>query len=119
MGKQPYIVGVGAANADLNGASLAPIAALIPSCATAASLIFVGILMIGGVKEIDWSDSSAAVPAFMTMAIMPFTYNISYGIAFGLISYVFIKIFTGKIKEVNAGTWVITILFALMFFLTR
>ena len=60
-----------------------------------------------------------AVAGFLTIAIMPLTYNISYGIAFGLISYVFIKIFTGKIKEVNAGTWIITILFALMFFLTH
>lgn len=51
--------------------------------------------------------------------MMPFSYNISYGIAFGLISYVFIKLFTGKIKEVNAGTWLITVLFALMFFLAR
>ena len=98
---------------------LAPVAALIPSCATAAALIYVGILMIGGVKNIEWSDPVEAVPAFLTMAFMPFTYNISYGIAFGLISYVFIKIFTGKIKEINAGTWVITILFTLMFFLTR
>ena len=98
---------------------LAPIAALIPSCATAASLIFVGILMIGGVKEIDWSDSSAAVPAFMTMAIMPFTYNISYGIAFGLISYIFIKLFTGKIKDISLSTWIIGILFAAMFFIAR
>lgn len=98
---------------------LAPIAALIPSCATAASLIFVGILMIGGVKEIDWSDSSAAVPAFMTMAIMPFTYNISYGIAFGLISYIFIKLFTGKIKDISLSTWIIGVLFAAMFFIAR
>ena len=98
---------------------LAPVAALIPSCATAAALIYVGILMIGGVKNIEWSDPVEAVPAFLTMAFMPFTYNISYGIAFGLISYIFIKIFTGKIKEVNAGTWVIGLLFGAMFFMTR
>ena len=98
---------------------LAPVAALIPSCATAAALIYVGILMIGGVKNIEWSDPVEAVPAFLTMAFMPFTYNISYGIAFGLISYILIKIFTGKIKEVNAGTWVIGLLFGAMFFMTR
>lgn len=98
---------------------LAPVAALIPSCATAAALIYVGILMIGGVKNIEWSDPVEAVPAFLTMAFMPFTYNISYGIAFGLISYIFIKIFTGKIKEVNVGTWVIGLLFGAMFFMTR
>ena len=60
-----------------------------------------------------------AVTGFVTVAFMPLTYNISYGIAFGLISYVFVKIFTGKIKEINVGTWIISILFALMFFLTR
>ena len=98
---------------------LSPIAQLIPSCATAAALIYVGVLMMGNVKDIYWDDPSSAVVGFMTLAIMPLTYNISYGIAFGLISYVFIKTFTGKIKDVNAGTWVITVLFALMFFLTR
>ena len=98
---------------------LAPVAQLIPTYACAAALIYVGVLMMSNVRTIDWDDPAAAVPGFMTVAFMPLTYNISYGIAFGLISYVFIKIFTGKIKEINVGTWVITILFALMFFLTR
>ena len=98
---------------------LAPIAALIPSCATAAALIYVGVLMISCVKELDWHDPAVALPSFLTMAMMPFSYNISFGIAFGLISYVVIKTFTGKIKEVKAGTWVITLLFLLMLFLTH
>lgn len=75
--------------------------------------------MIGCVKDIEWSDVSVAVPAFLTMAIMPFTYNISYGIAFGLISYVVIRLFSGKVKEIKIGTWVITLLFLAMFFLTH
>lgn len=98
---------------------LAPVASLIPTCATAAALIYVGILMIGGVKDIEWGDPASAVPAFLTMAFMPFTYNISYGIAFGLLSYVLIKLFTGKVKEVKIGTWVITLLFLAMLFLTH
>lgn len=98
---------------------LSPIAALIPSAAYAAALIYVGILMIVCVKDIDWSDASVAVPSFLTITMMPFTYNISYGIAFGLISFIAIKVFTGKVKEVTVGTWVIAILFALMFFLTH
>lgn len=98
---------------------LSPIAALIPACAYAAALIFVGILMMGCVRDIDWSDVSISLPAFLTVAMMPFTYNISYGIAFGLISYIVIKAFTGKIKEINVGTWVIALLFAAMFFLTH
>ena len=98
---------------------LSPIAQLIPGCATAAALVYVGVLMMGCVKEIDWHSADIAVPAFLTMALMPFAYNISYGIAFGLISYVVIKLFTGKVKEIKAGTWVITLLFLAMLFLTH
>lgn len=98
---------------------LAPVAKLIPSCATAAALVYVGILMIGGVKDIDWVDPASAVPAFLTMTMMPFSYNISYGIAFGLISYIFIKLFSGKVKEIKLGTWIIGLLFTAMFFLSH
>lgn len=98
---------------------LSPIAQLIPGCATAAALVYVGVLMMSCVKEIDWHAADVAVPAFLTMAVMPFSYNISFGIAFGLISYVIIKLFTGKIKEIKGGTWVITALFLAMLFLTH
>lgn len=98
---------------------LSPIVSLIPSCAYAAALIYVGILMIGCVKDIEWADPAIALPAFLTMTMMPFTYNISYGIAFGLIAYIAIKLFTGKVKEINVGTWVIALLFTAMFFLTH
>ena len=57
--------------------------------------------MMGGVANIDWKDISVAVPSFLTIAFMAFAYNISYGIAFGLISYVLIKVFSGKAKEVK------------------
>ena len=97
----------------------APLAKLIPAYAYGAALVYVGVLMIGCVKDIDWSDVSVSVPAFMTMVMMPFTYNISYGIAFGLISYVVIKVFIGKIKEIKVGTWIIAALFLAMFFLTH
>lgn len=96
-----------------------PIAQLIPACAYASALIYVGILMIGCVKEIDWKDPAVALPAFLTMVMMPFTYNISYGIAFGLISYVLVKLVLGKFKEINIGTYIITALFILMLFLTH
>jgi len=98
---------------------LAPVAQLIPTYACAAALIYVGVLMMSNVRKINWDDPSVAVPAFLTIAFMPLTYNISYGIAFGLISYVIIKLFSGKVKEVNAATWVITLLFAVMFFVSR
>jgi len=98
---------------------LSPIAQLIPSCACAAALVYVGILMMNGVKDIDWTSADVAVPAFLTLVIMPFTYNISYGIGLGLISYVVIKVFSGKVKEVKPTTWVITVLFLAMFLLTH
>ena len=97
----------------------APLAKLIPAYAYGAALVYVGVLMMGSVKDIDWSDVSVSVPAFLTLAMMPFTYNISYGIAFGLISYLVIKLFSGKVTEIKIGTWIITILFLAMFFLTH
>lgn len=107
------------ATAFLLALFFAPLAKLIPAYAYGAALVYVGVLMMGSVKDIDWSDVSVSVPAFLTMAMMPFTYNISYGIAFGLISYLVIKLFSGKVKEIKIGTWIITILFLAMFFLTH
>ena len=98
---------------------LSPVAALIPSSATAAALIYVGVLMMGCVTDINWKDISIAVPAFLTIAFMCFTYNISYGIAFGLISYILIKVFTSNVKDIKPFTWIIAGLFTLMFFLTH
>ena len=98
---------------------LSPIAALIPSCAYAAALIYVGILMMGCVTEIDWKNPAIALPSFMTIVMMPFSYNISYGIAFGLMSYMAIKLLTGRSKKLGVGTWIIAILFIAMFFLTH
>ena len=98
---------------------LAPLAQLIPSCATSAALIFVGVLMMANVRNIFWDNPASAVIGFLTMAIMPLTYNISYGIAFGLVSYILIKVFTGKIKDINVGTWIIGLLFGVMFFVSR
>lgn len=98
---------------------LSPIAQLIPGCATAAALIYVGVLMMACVKEIDWLAPDKAVPAFLTLAIMPFAYNISYGIAFGLLSYTVINLFCGNVKKIKAGTWVVTLLFVLMLLFTH
>ena len=98
---------------------LSPIAQLVPGCATAAALIYVGLLMIGSIKKIDWDNFKIAVPAFLTLAIMPFSYNISYGIAFGMISYVVISCFCGDFKKIKPWTWVITFLFIAMLLLTH
>ena len=98
---------------------LSPIAQLIPSCATATALIYVGVLMMNNVRDIEWSDPAVALPAFLTIAMMPFTYNISFGIGFGLLSYVIIKVCTGKAKEVGVATYVLTAIFLAMFLLTH
>lgn len=96
-----------------------PVAALVPSCATAAALIYVGVLMMDCTRSIDWQSTGEAVPAFLTLVIMPLTYNISYGIAFGVISHVLIQVFAGRGRAVNGGTWVIAALFAVMFLVTH
>ncbi len=98
---------------------LSPIAQLVPSCATAAALIYVGLLMMSSIKNIDWDNFKVSVPAFLTLAVMPFTYNISYGIAFGLISYIIISVFCGDIKKIKASSWVIAFLFVAMLLLTH
>lgn len=98
---------------------LSPIAQLIPGCATAAALIYVGLLMMSSVKDIVWDDFKVSVPAFLTLSVMPFTYNISYGIAFGLISYIVISVFCGDIKKIKVSSWVIAALFITMLLLTH
>ena len=98
---------------------LSPIAMIIPSCATAAALIWVGVLMMSSVKNIDWAQPANALPAFLTITVMAFGFSISYGIGVGLISCVLIKICTGKIKEISIVTWVITVLFLALFLLTN
>ena len=98
---------------------LSPIAQLIPSCTTAAALIYVGFLMLVSVKNINWDNLKIAIPAFLTLAVMPFTYNISYGIAFGLISYIVISVFCGDFKKIKGSSWVIAGLFIAMLLLTH
>lgn len=92
-----------------------PIASLVPSCATAAALAYVGIIMMGGVINIDWKNIEIALPAFLTIMMMVLSYSISYGIAIGILAYILVKVFAGKVKEVKLGTWIIGILFVLMF----
>ena len=91
----------------------------MPSCATAAALIYVDILMMASVKNVDWDDFKISVSAFLTLSVMPFTYNISYGIAFGLISYIVISIFCGDVKKIKISSWIIAFLFIAMLLLTH
>ena len=97
---------------------LAPIAGIIPSAATAPALIIVGVYMIKGAVNIDWSDFEVALPAFLTIVIMPFAYSISDGIGFGFISYTVIKVARGKAKEVPGLIYILSAIFILMYILS-
>ena len=96
---------------------IAPIAAIIPAAATSSALIYVGLLMLGGLKKIDFDDMSQGLPAAIMLICMPISGSIGHGIGLGLISYTVIKIFTGKAKDVSALTYVISVLFLIKFFL--
>ena len=74
---------------------------------------------MNNVRDIDWSDPAISVPSFLTIAMMPFTYNISFGIGFGLIAHVLIKLCSGKAKEVSVATYVLTVIFLAMFLFTH
>ncbi|GAB6086389.1 NCS2 family permease [Alkaliphilus crotonatoxidans] len=93
----------------------APLALVVPSAATAPALIIVGVLMMGAVTKINFDDFTEAMPAFFTIAMMPFTYSIANGIAFGIIFYCLTKTFTGKLKEVHPTLFILSILFVLRF----
>jgi len=94
---------------------LAPIAGIVPAQATAPALIMVGFLMMTVVKEIDFSDVTEAFPAFLTIIATPLTYNISRGIGYGFISYVLIKLFSGRAKDVHWLLWIVSALFLASF----
>ncbi len=96
---------------------IAPIAALIPAAATSAALIYVGILMVAGLKNINWDEIDQAVPVAIMLITMPVSGSIGHAIGLALISYTIIKVFTGKAKEVSVLTYVISLLFLLKFFL--
>ena len=100
-------------------AFLSPIAEFVPGCATAAALIYIGVLMMSSVNNIDWHGIENTLPAFLTICMMPYTCNISNGIAFGLLSYVVINTFTGNIKEIKLATWIIIVLFLTMLLLSH
>ncbi|MFU2077528.1 NCS2 family permease [Avibacterium endocarditidis] len=92
-----------------------PLASVVPPYATAGALVYVGILMASSLIRVQWEDLTEATPAFITAAMMPFTYSITEGIAFGFISYCVMKVCTGRWKEVNAPVWVVSLLFIAKF----
>mgnify|MGYP002677645728 FL=1 len=92
-----------------------PLFLAIPGAATGPVLFIVGVMMAAPVKEIDWEDYSEAIPAFVTMLLMPLAYSISDGIMLGMISYVVINALTGKFKKVSVTMWILAVLFVLRY----
>ena len=96
---------------------LTPLASIVPTCATAPALIYVGVLMLKGFANVDMSDMRSAIPAFLTLIMMPMTYSISNGIGIGAIAYVLLSLFTGKYSKKDIVVTVIAVLFTLKFLL--
>jgi AGZA family xanthine/uracil permease-like MFS transporter len=94
---------------------LSPLASIIPSAATAPALIFVGVLMLKNFSKVDMEDMRSAVPAFLTLVMMPLTYSIANGIGIGSMAYVLITLFTGKFSKKDIAVTIIAILFACKF----
>ncbi len=94
---------------------LAPLFLLIPAAATAPALIVVGVFMMSPILDIDWKGGalSTTLPAFLTLVMMPLTYSISEGIAWGVVSYVVLNVFTGKAKDIPVFTYIVAALFLL------
>jgi AGZA family xanthine/uracil permease-like MFS transporter len=88
----------------------APLVQAIPAAATAPALVLVGALMIGSLAEVDWTDPTVAIPAFLTVITIPLTFSIANGLAFGITSYAVLKAVTGKLRK---GDWLLVVLAAL------
>ena len=93
----------------------APVFAMIPQAATAPALIIVGMLMMGAVTKIDFNDVTEALPAFLAIAMMPYTYSIAEGIVFGMLSYVLLKVLTGQYRQISPVMYVLAGLFIITF----
>jgi AGZA family xanthine/uracil permease-like MFS transporter len=90
---------------------LAPVAGIVPAAATAPALILVGFLMTTQVARIDWSEYETAIPAFITLVTLPFTYSISRGIGYGFIAYVAVKALGGRWREISPVLWITALAF--------
>ena len=94
---------------------IAPVVAIVPNEAAVPALVLVGFLMMQQVKGIDWDDLEVAIPAFLTIVLMPFTYSISAGIGAGFLAYALLKTVRGKAAEVHPLMWLVAALFVVYF----
>jgi AGZA family xanthine/uracil permease-like MFS transporter len=88
-----------------------PLASIIPAHATAGALIYVAILMLSGMEKLNWSDATELLPALIIIVMIPLTFSIANGIALGFLSYVVLKIATGKVTLISSGAWFLTVVF--------
>lgn len=95
----------------------APLFTMIPAAATGPALVIVGLFMMSPIKKINFEDFTDAIPAFLTIVMMPFAYSIADGIVFGMVSYVILKALTGRTKEISKVMWLLAVLFVLKFVL--
>lgn len=94
-----------------------PIASMVPSYATAGALVYVAILMLGGMERLDWSDNTELLPALIMIIMIPLTFSIANGIAIGFIAYVVLKIAARKTLDISMGAWFLFLIFVLKFIL--
>lgn len=94
---------------------ISPLASEVPGYATAPALFYVACLMLREITHLDWDDSTESVPGVITIVMMPYTYSIANGIAFGFISYAALKLLTGRLREVNIVVWIIAAVFLFRF----
>lgn len=94
---------------------LFPLFSIVPGQATAAALIMVGLFMMSPITEIDFTDYTESIPAFLTIAMMPFAYSIAEGISVGMISYVLMKLVTGRSKEISPVMYILSLVFLLRY----
>ncbi|MDH4582130.1 NCS2 family permease [Pseudomonas sp. BN415] len=93
----------------------APLAGMIPAYATAGALIYVAMLMMGGMAHIDWKEHTETIPAIVTVIMMPLTFSVADGIALGFVTYVVMKAFTGKYKDVSVSLYALCAIFVAKF----
>jgi AGZA family xanthine/uracil permease-like MFS transporter len=89
-----------------------PVIGIVPGFATAPALVIVGVFMFKNIKNIDFTDFKAAIPSFLTIILMPLTYSISMGLAFGFLSHIIITVSSGEFKKIHPVMWIIGVLSA-------
>ena len=90
---------------------LSPLAGIIPAYATSGALIYVAILMLGGMEKLNWSSTVELLPALVIIVMIPLSFSIADGIALGFLTYVSLKLATGQIRNISSGAWFLTLIF--------